>query len=162
MSWLTKFFSGGVSEIVNGADKLVGRFIASPEEKQKFKLELEQMLLKRDAEIEQAIQAELGAKERILVAELRQDDNYTKRARPTVIYAGLGFIFLNYCVVPIVRSFTATDVQPFALPAEFWMAWGGIVSTWVVGRSAEKRGVRNRAVKTITGSTPSIFDDAKS
>ena len=25
-----------------------------------------------------------------------------------------------------------------ALPDQFWLAWGGVVSVWVVGRSAEK------------------------
>ncbi len=164
MSWISKLLGGGVKEVLGGVDSIIGRFKASPEEKQAFKLELEQLLQKRDSEVEQTIRAELGAKERILVAELTQSDNYTKRARPTVVYSGLGFIFLNYCLVPIVQTFSSVEVNPFELPTEFWVAWGGIVSTWVVGRSAEKRGVRNRAVSTVTGtpiSTTSLLDDAK-
>jgi hypothetical protein len=53
------------------------------------------------------------------------------------------------------------DTSPLAdLPAEFWAAWGGICATWVVGRSAEKRGSRNRMIETITGNptTTQILD----
>lgn len=162
MSWLSNLFSG-VGDVINGADKIISRFQMSPEEKAKLKLELEQLLLKREAQLEESIQTELTSKERILVAELQQSDAYTKRARPTVVYAGIAFIFLNYCLVPAIQSLSGADVKAFDLPTEFWVAWGGIVSTWVVGRSAEKRGMQSKAVSMITGSkpTPSLFDDAK-
>ena len=81
--------------------------------------EMESLLQKPDSEIEQTIRAELGAKARALVAELAQGDNYTKRARPTVVYAGLIFIFYNYCVVPTIQSLTDAAVVAFALPTEF-------------------------------------------
>ena len=104
MSFISKILGGGAKELFGGVDKLIGRFKASPEEKQAFKLEFEKLVQQRDSEIEDTIRAELGAKERVLVAELQQGDNYTKRARPTVVYAGLGFIFINYCLVPIIKS----------------------------------------------------------
>jgi len=151
MSFITKIIGGGAKELLGGVDKLIGRFKASPEEKQAFKLEFEKLLQTRDSEIEETIRAELSSKEKVLVAELQQGDTYTKRARPTVVYAGLGFIFINYCLVPIIQSFTSAEVAPFKLPPEFWAAWGGIVATWSIGRSAEKRGARNRAVSMITG-----------
>lgn len=152
MSWLTDIFTGGASEIIGGVDKIIGRFKASPEEKNAFKLDLERLLQERDSEIEKTIQTEMGAKERVLVAELNQSDNYTKRARPTVVYAGLAFIFFNYCLVPAIQSFCPdVTVAAFELPNAFWGAWGGITSTWVIGRSAEKRGVRNKVVSMITG-----------
>ncbi len=162
MSFITKILGAGAKEVLKGVDGIIARFKASPQEKQTFKLELEKLLQQRDSEVEATIRAELGAKERVLVAELQQGDNYTKRARPTVVNAGLGFIFLNYCIVPIVQSFGRITIQPFELLTEFWIARGGIVSTWVVGRSAEKRGVRNRAVSMITGTpltTSSILDE---
>ena len=155
MSFISKILGSGAKELLGGVDKLIGRFKASPEEKQAFKLDFEKLLQQRDLDIEETIRAELGAKERVLVAELQQGDNYTKRARPTVVYAGLLFIFFNYCVVPTVQSFTSATINPFDLPPEFWAAWGGIVATWSIGRSAEKRGVRDKWVSTVTG-TPQI------
>ncbi len=157
MSIISKILGGGIKEVLGGVDKLIGRFKASPEEKQAFKLELEKLLQQKDAEIEETIRAELGAKERVLVAELQQGDSYTKRARPTVVYAGLVFIFFNYVVVPTVQSFTGALIKPFDLPTEFWAAWGGIVATWSIGRSAEKRGAKSKTVSLITGTK--LFED---
>ena len=160
MGWLTKIFAGGLGKVIGQEGGIIDKFKLSSEEKQKFTLEMESLLQKRDSEIEQTIRAELGAKERVLVAELAQGDNYTKRARPTVVYAGLAFIFYNYCVVSTIQSLTGAAVVAFALPTEFWAGWAGIVATWSIGRSAEKRGVRGRAVSLITGNGQSrLLDD---
>ena len=155
MSWLTRIIGGGLSETVGKIGAVVDKFHLSGEEKQAFTLAMEELLQKRDSEIEKTIQAELGAKERVLVAELTQGDNYTKRARPTVVYAGLAFIAFNYCLVPLVSRWTgAANVTPLELPAEFWYGWSGIVATWSVGRSMEKRGSRSAFTGVATGAKP--------
>lgn len=160
MSWFAKLFSGSAGSFIESVANAADRFIETPEDKANFKLQLESLLQQRDSEIEQTIRAELQAKERMMVAELQQDDNYTKRARPTVVYAGLGFIFLNYVLFPLAALLTGVESKPLAnLPAEFWMAWGGICSSWVIGRSMEKRGVRNPVISTITGTRPSKLLD---
>ena len=160
MSWFTKIFSGSVGTLVEQVGGVVDQFHLSGEEKQKFKLELEALLQKRDSEIEETIRTELQSKERVLVAELTQGDSYTKRARPTVVYAGLVFMFLNYCIIPAIQSLAGAVVEPFELPTEFWAGWSGIVATWSIGRSAEKRGARNRLTSIITGSgTSRLLDE---
>lgn len=158
MGWLQTILSGGIGDVIGKAGDIVDEFHLSGEEKQKFKLKLESLLQKRDSEVEATIRTELQAKERVLVAELNQSDNYTKRARPTVVYAGLLFIVLNYSLVPLIQIFTHLPVAPFQLPFEFWAGWSGIVTTWVIGRSAEKRGTRSKLASLITGNkTSSIF-----
>jgi len=159
MSWLGKIFSGSIGGVVKEVGDVVDKFNLSGEEKQQFKLELEALLQKRDSEVEESLRTELGAKERILVAELSQGDNYTKRARPTVVYAGLFFIFFNYCLVPFIGTALGTPIKPLDLPPEFWYGWSGIVMTWSVGRSFEKSGTSNRLTRTITGSSPSRLLD---
>lgn len=152
MSWFSQLFTGSASTLLNSVGDLADRFIETPEDKAKFSLQLEALLQARDSEIEQTIRTELEAKERMLVAELTQGDSYTKRARPTVVYVGLGFIGLNYVLFPLLSSFWALEPKPLAdLPTEFWVAWGGICSSWVIGRSMEKRGVRHPLVSTVTG-----------
>ena len=159
MSWLTRIIGGGLSETVGKIGDVVDKFHLSGEEKQAFTLAMEELLQKRDSEIEKTIQAELGAKERVLVAELTQGDNYTKRARPTVVYAGLAFIAFNYCLVPLVSRWAgAANVTPLELPAEFWYGWSGIVATWSVGRTMEKRGDRSAFTEVVTGTkTPRLL-----
>ncbi|MBT9167543.1 MAG: hypothetical protein DDT19_00881 [Syntrophomonadaceae bacterium] len=93
--------------------------------------------------------AEMQAKRDIIVAELEQADTFTKRARPSVIYVGLGAIVFNYCFIPFFKFVTgiiaqlggstiAITPEPFDLPSEFWWAWGGVLSVYVIGRSTEK------------------------
>ncbi|TKJ40366.1 hypothetical protein CEE37_08545 [candidate division LCP-89 bacterium B3_LCP] len=161
MSFITKILGGSIGKVVESVGGVVDKFHLSGEEKQKFKLEMETLLQRRDAEIEETIRTELEAKKQVLVAELTQGDSYTKRARPTVVYAGLVFILFNYCIVPTIQSFSNVPVEAFKLPTEFWYGWTGIVGTWAIGRSVEKRGGSNRVTNMITGSGSSkLFDDA--
>ena len=83
--------------------------------------------------------------------EMVQDDNYTKRARPSIIYIGLLIIAFNYCLVPLAKVLMGEDATPFDLPEEFWLAWGGAVSAYSVGRSMEKSGKRNAFTQAMTG-----------
>ena len=152
MSWYSKIFSSSIGTVIEQVGDVVDDFHLSGEEKQKFKLQMEALLQKRYSEMEESIRSELQAKERILVAELSQGDKYTKRARPTVVYAGLVLIFINYCLVPIISRLFGASITPFELPAEFWYGWSGIVATWSVGRSVEKRGISNRLTRAVTGS----------
>ncbi|MDY6828273.1 MAG: 3TM-type holin [Pseudomonadota bacterium] len=183
MSWFSKLFAGGAGEVIDKVGNTIDRFHLSGEEKQAFKLELQRALMQRESEIEQTIRKNLEAKERILVAELQQGDTYTKRARPTVVYFGLVMIALNYFVLPalllvsgnsdklvnctttmVPNAQTVTSCERetlFPLPQEFWVAWGGIVATWAVGRSFEKSAASNRVTRAITGSRKhsSLLDD---
>ncbi|MFT5658143.1 MAG: hypothetical protein ACI9KN_001422 [Gammaproteobacteria bacterium] len=38
----------------------------------------------------------------------------------------------------------------FELPKEFWYGWTGIVGTWGIGRTFEKRGATGKLVQGIT------------
>ena len=136
---------------VKEAVGLAGSLLGTKEEKQKFELNLLELTQKRDSEIEETIRAEMQAKERVLVAELNQGDNFTKRARPTVVYAGLGIVFLNHIVLPWIAAFAQIEVPSIEVPPIFWTGWSGIVITWSIGRSAEKMGSKRQIVSAITG-----------
>ncbi|MDM7859465.1 3TM-type holin [Alteromonas sp. ASW11-36] len=162
MSWFTDLFSGSAGTIIEKVGNTIDQFHLSGEEKQQFKIELQRLMAARDSEIEQTMRKNLEARERILVAELQQGDTYTKRARPTVVYFGLVMIALNYFVVPLISQITSGTPDPFPLPGEFWAAWGGIVATWAIGRSFEKRGVQNQMTRAVTGERQrsSLLDDS--
>lgn len=153
MSFIDKIVGDGIGGIVKSVTGLIDGVHTSDEERGEIKAKLETIAQKYQSELQETLRAELHAKENILVAELTQGDPYTKRARPTVVYAGLAFIFLNYCIVPIAQSFLQMEVKPLELPIAFWTAWGGIVATWSIGRSAERRGIKNKATNLITGSS---------
>ena len=140
---------GAITSLVGGligpASQIIDDLHVSGEEKAMARLKMESLIQERESEVEQTIRKELESKERIIVAELQQSDNFTKRARPSVIYAGLVFIAWNYVVAP------TAGLGSFELPSEFWIGWSGIVATYSIGRSAEKRGVRNKMTAGITG-----------
>mgnify|MGYP006296854543 CR=1 FL=1 len=113
-------------------------------EKAKAILEVQNAIRERENRV-------IDAQRSIIVAEMEQGDAYTKRARPTVVYAGLLFIFLVHVVIPFARAFGAQDLPDLALPGEFWWAWSGTVGIWILGRSAEKKGAKNQIIQAITG-----------
>ena len=158
MSFLSDAISKGTSSLIDSLSDAARKFITTDKDREQFELQAQEIVQKNNAETEKTIRAELSAKERVLQAELNQGDTYTKRARPTVIYGGLAFIFINYVLFPILGRVVSMfgiegiDTSPLPnLPTEFWYAWGGICGTWVIGRSLERRGIHNRAVEIVTG-----------
>lgn len=133
MSWfLKKLFNTSIKEISDSVKNVLEVFIENPNEAKKAEIEINRILSENNKELFSYIEQELKTKENILIAELNQNDNYTKRARPTVVYFGLLIILWNYVIIPYI------GMSPVIFPSEFWMSWGGITSAWVVGRSFEK------------------------
>jgi len=98
------------------------------------------------AEIEKAASLKLidyekniiDKKAEIMVAELKQDDKYTKRARPTIIYMGLIVLVVNNVLLPWISHFIGSAPPAIAIPAEFWYAWAGVTGVYAFGRTKEK------------------------
>jgi len=137
--WLDKIVSAGVSETINA--------VANMSEKHTGKKERDVavatlLVQQGNAQLE-LIKEELGVRERIMVAELTQDDKFTKRARPMIIYAGL-------------LAMIADGIQavPFVMPDMFWDGWMVAVGIYAIGRSAEKFGAGGKlgdVASAITG-----------
>jgi len=144
MKFLANLFGAGASELMDGVGGLIGKFKAAPEEKMAFQLELKKLIADRDQRNLELINAEVDAKARIMEAEIKQGDNYTKRARPTIIYMGLLLVLLQAAV----SIFGGPKIE---IPVEFWYGWTGIVSVYSLGRTMEKRGNGSKAASMITG-----------
>ena len=137
----------GIGSVADFAGDMIKRFFPSKMtdgEKAQAQVQLQEMIEKRDASL-------IDAQKSIIVSEMQQADNYTKRARPTLVYAGLFFIFLVHVAFPIAAFFTIKPMPTLMLPAEFWWAWSGVCGVWVIGRSAEKRGTAGKVINMITG-----------
>lgn len=158
---LKDLIAGGIGSLAEKVGGVVDRFVQTQDEKAAVKLELEKLARAAEAELEETIRTELGAKERVLVAELTQGDKYTKRARPSVVYWGMVIMTFNYSLVPFIFKMAGHELETLPLPPEFWYGWSGIVATWSVGRTMERRGVGNNLVKIVTGSkqAPSILGE---
>ncbi len=144
----------GVGPIAEFAKSIVDRFFppaATEQEKAQAQLQLQQMLSNRE-------RAVLETQRAVMTSEMAQGDNFTKRARPSIVYFGLVAIGLVHVLLPMIAwivlictSRPISEMPMIELPAEFWMTWGGVCSVWVIGRTAEKFGVANKVVSAITG-----------
>lgn len=154
MQFLSKLLGGGASEFIDGMTNAVDEFTLSKEEKQEFRLKMQEYLLKFDERAKASYQEELKTRSEIIKAEMAQGDVFTKRARPTIVYTGLIFIFLVHVILPMVAYFTGDteSLQELKLPAEFWWAWSTVVGIYGVGRTAEKFGMVNNYTQLATGS----------
>ena len=159
MGLISKLFSGGVSEIAGGVKSIIGSLKLDPAKKAETELAVDKLVYDKFAKMEDSFQTEIQAKERIIVAELNQGDNFTKRARPSIIYTGLAIVIVNW-LAQYICAFAGVAPPEAPVPAEFWVGWSGLAATYSIGRSFEKRGVSNKVVSFITGNKrKSILDD---
>lgn len=135
---------GSIFDFAKGVIERIWPPDADPNKKVEAQLRLQEMLEAREAAV-------IEAQKSIIVSEMSQGDAYTKRARPTIVYAGLAFIFAVHVAFPILIFFTGETLPALSLPEEFWWAWTGVCGIWVFGRSMEKRGASNKIVDMITG-----------
>ena len=137
----------GLGSVADFAKTVVNKFKGdkmSEAEQAQAQLGVQELVAQRDITLD-------NARRDIIVAELNQGDNYTKRARPTIVYGGLVFICLVHVVFPMLKAFFQIDTPEISLPSEFWWTWGGVTGAYSLGRSAEKRGVKNKLVGMATG-----------
>ncbi len=137
----------GLGTALSAAKDLVQGFFPpgmTEEQQAAAALGIEKLLAERD-------QAILATRREVMVAEMAQGDNYTKRARPTIVYAGLLFIALVHVLLPALAFLTGRPPPELRLPEEFWWAWSGVCGVWVVGRTMEKRGAAGPWTKILTG-----------
>ena len=140
-----------VQSVLPEVSGIIDSLHTSGEEKSEAKLKLQRLMMEKDAMIEETTREEMRLQKSTITAELQQGDLYTKRARPTVVYAGLAVMAVNYCLAPVIFALLDRPLTQIEMPAEFWMAWSGVVSIWSIGRTAERRGVQGKAINVITG-----------
>lgn len=137
----------GIGSVADFAKGIMDRFLPpkmTAAEKAQTQLQIQEMVEKRDNSL-------IDAQKSIIVSEMQQADAYTKRARPTLVYAGLLFIFLVHVAFPILSHLLGKSMPELDLPEEFWWAWTSVVGIWAIGRSAEKKGAAGKLLGVITG-----------
>ena len=138
----------GLGSVADFAKDMVDRFIppqATEVEKAAIQIKIQELIDKREANL-------LETQKSVMISEMQQEDPFTKRARPMVVYSGLLFIFLVHVLIPLISFIFAKPMPGLSLPTDFWYAWTGVVGVWMVGSTVEKMGPGSTVVKAITGS----------
>jgi hypothetical protein len=137
----------GLGSVADAAKGIIDKFFPdkmSEAEKAEIQIKLQAVLQERENSL-------IDAQKSVMVSEMNQGDSYTKRARPTIVYAGLGFIFAVHVAFPIIAYISGKALPNLTLPDQFWWAWTGVCGVWIMGRSMEKNGASNKVIKMITG-----------
>lgn len=141
------FDISGIGSVADAAKSIIDKFLPdkmSDAEKAEAQIKLQELLQQRENSL-------VEAQKSIMVSEMGQGDSYTKRARPTIVYAGLLFIFMVHVAFPMITYVSGNPLPELALPEEFWWAWTGVCGVWMLGRSMEKNGANNKVINMITG-----------
>ena len=148
LSALKGLFTGNSDAIIKAVDKLH----LSGEEKESFKLEAQRIASASAQQANALVETMVNSRAEIIKAEMSSGDKWTKRARPMIVYFGLVLITYIHAIIPTLAWAINKAPPELSLPAEFWLAWGTVVSVYGIGRTAEKLGHVNRITKAITGS----------
>lgn len=159
MGLLSGILGGTVGKIIGEIRGVIDDFHQSDDERDETMLAVEAIVTARLTEAETTLRTEITAKSAIMVAEMNQEDKYTKRARPTIVYAGLVLIFADF-IVRVVAFFFVPDLPTPSgfVEVAFLATWGSVCGVYSIGRTAEKRGVVNRTVSAITGAARPALD----
>ena len=158
-NWLSRIFSIGAGELTGKIGEAINKVQDGHLSKREAELEVEQIIAAANVATQAAVSSEIASKERIMVAEMAQDDRYTKRARPTIVYFGLGLFAIDM-LARYVSHFGGDVVPPSMVPQEFWMAWGGVTGIYSFTRSKyDKQGVETSPVLGIPQPGRSILSD---
>lgn len=123
--------------LIKEGSKMIDKLTLTKEEKEEFKLKFAGLANEQERQIQETIRQKDKSTAQIITAEVQQDDKYTKRARPTVIYVGILLIIWAYAVIPVLNNQFDWEIA-HEIPNFFWQAWAAIVSVYAGGRSLEK------------------------
>lgn len=134
MGGLLAFLSGPLKGLMDGATGIIGKFVASPEEKTAATFQLAQL----QAAVMQAVR-DADAKfaemqQNVIIAEAKSDSVLARNWRPILMLVFTAIIANTYMVAPIFH----TPTTP--LPDQMWDLLKLGVTGYIVGRSVEKAG----------------------
>ena len=158
MSWISKLFADGGGKLLDGVDKILGKAVSDADKRIELRKEVLELI-----NVQMGwVATEINANMQVTLAELQQDDKFTKRARPWIVYsglimAGIETIFRIIFMVmlwpktinaEIINELLAAAASlPSIVPGQFWTAWTGVVAVYGIGRSVEKLGMDGKLGK---------------
>lgn len=145
-------FAGGVREVVGGVVSVFDDLHTSPEERAELEARVGEIVNERMRVVQEGVRGRMEMVARVIEAEAKHGNAYTKAARPSIVYTGL-LIHAANALLPLLGFGEQIEVDP-----NFTYVWGGVCSVWVAGRSAEKMGHYGKVSSAITGNKPSVVD----
>lgn len=124
------FGLGAIEAILKIVAPIITRFFPDPEKQAEINLELQKALMDQQGKVYDAMQA-------VMTTDANQDDKYTKRARPTVVYWSMAFATL----IGVAGFFGHAQPMIDALrqiPTDLWTLMTVGIGAFGFSRSVEK------------------------
>ena len=165
-AWQKDLIGGGAKEVIDA----VGNFAEKHTGKKELASELEGFVQQQFLKLADLAAAEISARERIISAEMNQDDKLTKRMRPYLVGSGIFMALLEggfrlTLLLTHTIPFEKVAEIPLVIPGEYWAGWTLAVGVWGGGRSLEKLGANGgigKVTRWVTGTKKqktSMLDD---
>lgn len=149
LGWLKNLFTGGAGQLLKTVDQVIDNVTTTTEEKMNLELAKERLrfeILKTTSLMEQKaaelVQKDLAGVREQAMAELKSEDSYVRRARPSIIWVGIAVFVVNYIILPAVSFISGKVFAPVQLPDAFWYTWGSITGGYAFLRTLEKTGTK--------------------
>lgn len=150
-----------VEGVLGSVGKILTPIIGDKKKRDEVEGEIRTILAGRFEGLEETYRRELDLQKEVMLAELKAGDGFTRRARPALVYVGLGIAAVGALIAKLVAAVATwrllggqiTPEQAVSLVeavkpllevdgvhASFWTVWGGVAGLWVVGRTRERVG----------------------
>jgi len=83
------------SNLIEQVGNVVDKFVQTPGERAEIRVKMAEIVAAETIAAEESIQERFKAVQGIISSEMQHGSNYTKNARPTIVYAGLIMFFLQ-------------------------------------------------------------------
>lgn len=144
---ISTFFKPFLKEVIS---KIGVHGYMSDEQKVAITKDINDVAIRFEQELTEAYKTELITRTEIIKAEMQQGDNFTKRARPAVVYLFIATIILNYTILPAIAQFLQIAGFTLVLPEEAWNAFEIVFGVYAVGRTFEKSSGVDKISSAIT------------
>ena len=138
-----KIFGG--AGVLDGVNKIIGKFKLDPEVKAKLEaelraneLEFKKLELELEAKIADYQAREIEAAGANIRAEAQSGDKYTARARPTFLYLMYVILGWNFILLPLIQYVNGKPPLPIDLPPDIYYLFGAGYLGYVGARGWEK------------------------
>lgn len=151
-AWIEKIIGSGVGSFIEKAGGVIAKIGEGHTGKKEALIQLQQLATAEFGTVQETLQAELQSKERIIVAELQQDDKFTKRARPFVIYCG-PVVAIIIAGMHYAAHYMGTTPPPTP-EVVYWFfgGWTSFGSVYAFSRSKyDKTAQQNKFSQLVTG-----------
>lgn len=132
MNPLKDILTGGITGVIDSISGVLGKFIASPEDKIKAQLELTRIATDFQVKVLEADRDWAVAQAGVVTAETKSESWMARNWRPITMLTFVFIIAFNYIISPLF-SLKALEIVP-----DMWSLLKIGLGGYIIGRSAEK------------------------